>query len=152
MLFAVDWKFFDEKRSDGATFIASQTLEYLQKIDPGKCRLLGRFHNLLDFTGVCIFEADSVEDAQEWAFRWTEDMCTGTLRAIVTDDEAREIVSGKPVDYTAMPGLEGLQWEPQPGESIFVIWWKLFPESRKSAYDTLATLPTKVIMHAIQFD
>lgn len=140
MLFAIDWKFFDDKRSDGATFFASQSLHYVQKIDPGRCRLLGRFHNLSKFTGVCIFEADSVEDAYEWAYHWTEDMCSANLRAIVTDDEAREIVSGKKVDYSAMPGMDALQWECKPGEAIFLVWWELLEQHRTSAYETLATM------------
>lgn len=129
MLFAIDWKFHEGARSDGATFFVSQSLEYVQQVDPGKCRLLGRFHNMANFTGLVICEADSAEDIYEWVFNWTEDMCTAKITPIMTDDEAREMVLGKKSSFCSTPGLDALKYVPAAGEAIFMCRWELFPNT-----------------------
>ena len=79
--------------------------EEQDKGDSGNCRPLGRWHNLGQGTGMAVAAAKSEGDIYKWAFNWTE-ICDCQIVPVLTDSQARTIISGKPDFETKLKAVQ----------------------------------------------
>jgi len=93
-LYYIRYKFLDGKKVDGQTVFANLTEEQ-DKGDAGKCRPLGRWHDLGTGTGFAIAAAKSEADLYKWANNWAS-MCDCECSTVLTDKQGRKILSSKP--------------------------------------------------------
>ena len=64
------------------------------KADAGENNMLVRVGNMGDGTGCCVFQSPSAEVAAKWAYNWAP-MCELKIKTMLTDAQAREIISSK---------------------------------------------------------
>jgi hypothetical protein len=84
MKFMVTWDIHPDKRTDVLAVWCSMTPE--QRADAGPAvRLIGRWHNLAEYTGVAIFEADDAAALGVYLGQWNHAMDLDI--APVLDDE-----------------------------------------------------------------
>ncbi len=69
MKFMVTWRVHDEHRHDALKAFSGMTDED-QQASLGDVRLIGRWHDMVGFTGVAIVESDSVEAVTNWLLNW----------------------------------------------------------------------------------
>lgn len=93
-LYYIKYKFFDGKKVEGQQTFANLT-EAQDKGDSGRCRPLGRYHNLGMGMGFAIAAAKSEADLYAWANNWAG-MCQVEFSTVLTDKQARKIISSKP--------------------------------------------------------
>lgn len=103
MRFMVTWRVHPDKRQ--ATFNAfSQMTPEDDKKDMGsKIKLIGRWHDISEFTGVAICESEDPQAMASWVLNWNGVLDVKTV-VVLTDEEARavgkkkiaEIASAKP--------------------------------------------------------
>lgn len=93
-LYVVKYKFQDGKRMEGHKAFAGMTEEQ-DKADSGNNRVLGRYHNLGNGSGICICGSTSEMDLYKWAFNWAG-MCDISITPVVTDKQARKIGRSAP--------------------------------------------------------
>lgn len=93
MKFMVSWRVHPDKRQ--AVFNAfSQMSPEDDKKDLGdKVRLIGRWHDLSQFTGVAICESDDASAVASWALNWNSVLDVQT--SLVLDDEETRAVGKK---------------------------------------------------------
>jgi Domain of unknown function (DUF3303) len=104
MKFMVTWRVHPDKRQ--AVFNAfSQMTAADDKKDMGdKIKLIGRWHDLSQFTGVAICESDDAQAVASWALNWNSSLDIQTVM-VLDDEEARavgkkKIAEGKEVKST----------------------------------------------------
>lgn len=93
-LYMINYRFHQDKKKTGYELFSKLTEEQ-DKGDAGKCRSLGRWHDLGEGSGMAIAAAKSEEDLYKWAFNWTE-ICDCKVVPVLTDAQARKIISEKP--------------------------------------------------------
>lgn len=103
-LFYIKYKFNKESRLEGNNTFANLTQEQ-DVADAGNCRPLGRWHDLGNGTGLAVAAATSEKDIYKWAFNWAS-MCECSVVPVLTDKQARSVISGK-VDFESK--LKGLR-------------------------------------------
>jgi hypothetical protein len=94
MKFMVSWRIHPDKRQ--AVFNAfSQMTAADDKKDMGdKVRLIGRWHDLSQFTGVAICESDDAQAVASWALNWNSVLDVQTVM-VLDDEEARAVGKNK---------------------------------------------------------
>ena len=100
----INYKFHSDKKKTGYNLFANLTEEQ-DKGDSGNCRPLGRWHNLGEGTGMAVAAAKSEGDIYKWAFNWTE-ICDCSIVPVLTDSQARKIISGKPDFETKLKAVQ----------------------------------------------
>lgn len=90
MKFLVQWRVHEEKRHETLKAFAQMTPEDDAADLGGRVKLIGRWHDLVGFTGVAVAEADDTQAIAAWLLHWN-----GVLDAEVTpvldDEEARAV-------------------------------------------------------------
>lgn len=69
MKFMVTWRVHDEQRHDALKAFSEMTAED-QQASLGSVNLIGRWHDLVGFTGVAICEADDSTAVANWLLNW----------------------------------------------------------------------------------
>jgi hypothetical protein len=94
MKFMVSWRIHADKRQ--AAFSAfSQMSTADDKKDMGnKIKLIGRWHDLSEFTGVAICESDDAQAIASWALNWNNVLDIKTV-PVLDDAEARAVGKAK---------------------------------------------------------
>ena len=92
-LFLGTWKVMDEKRVPCMTYFGSMTKEDDEKESSG-VELLGRWSNMCNATGACIFRAKNYKDAASWLYNWVP-MATCNVKPICDDNSARRVILKK---------------------------------------------------------
>ena len=69
MKFMVTWRVHDEHRHDALKAFSGMTDED-QRASLGDVKLIGRWHDVVGFTGVAICEADTAEAVSAWLLNW----------------------------------------------------------------------------------
>ncbi len=94
MKFMLTWRVHPDKRQ--ATFNAfSQMTAEDDKKDMGeKIRLIGRWHDLSQLTGVAICESDDAQAVANWALNWNNVLDLETV-VVLNDEEARAVGRNK---------------------------------------------------------
>ncbi len=93
-LYMIRYKFHQEKKIEGYSLFANLTEEQ-DKLDAGKCRPLGRWHDIGEGSGMAIAAAKSEADLYAWAFNWTG-ICDCSVVPVLTDAQGRKIIKEKP--------------------------------------------------------
>jgi hypothetical protein len=69
MKFMVNWEIHPDKRVDVITMWSGMTPKERADLGPG-LKLIGRWHNLAEYTGVAIFEATDAAALSAYIGRW----------------------------------------------------------------------------------
>ena len=90
MKFMVTWRIHPDKRREALTAFAQMTAEDDKRDMGGKIKLIGRWHDFSDFTGVAICESDDPQAMASWALNWNSVLDLQT-RVVLDDEEARTV-------------------------------------------------------------
>ena len=90
MKFMVTWRIHPDKRQAAMTAFSKMTAEDDKKDMGDKIRLIGRWHDLSEFSGVAICETDDAQALASWALNWAFVMDIQT-RMVLDDEEVRAI-------------------------------------------------------------
>jgi hypothetical protein len=138
MLFVATWKIFESKRSFTSTLFASMDAEAHKK-DAGKCKLLGRWMNTADMSGLMVMDAPSAEEAYKWLYNWTEEACDVVIRPMLDDNEAREIILGATPAYMVNYN-DSIDMEAPDGYSLFLAHGKMHQDKKDAGYNAFANM------------
>ena len=90
MKFMVSWHIPLENREEAYKTFSKMTAED-DKADHGdKVKLIGRWHDLSNFTGVAICETDDPSALSAWLLNWNSAVDT-EVAMVLDDDETREL-------------------------------------------------------------
>lgn len=90
MKFMVTWRIHDEHRENAFKTFSNMT-EADDKADHGpNIKLIGRWHDLAQFTGVAIIESDDPAAIANWVLNWNS-ILDAEVTPVVDDDEGRAI-------------------------------------------------------------
>ena len=99
MKFMLSWRIHPEKRQSAFTAFSQMTPEDDLKDRGSKIKLLGRWHDLSDFSGVAICETDDPQALASWALNWNNVLDVKTV--MVLDDEEARAVGKKKLEELA---------------------------------------------------
>lgn len=90
MKFLVTWRVHEDKRQDTLQAFAAMTPED-DAADLGDgLRLIGRWHDLVSFTGAAICETDDPAAVHRWILNWNSVIDCDSV-AVLDDEEARAV-------------------------------------------------------------
>lgn len=89
MKFMVNWRIHDDRRHEALAVFAGMSDEEAAK-EMGDLKVIGRWHDLVGFTGVAIVETDDPDDLGKWLLQWNS-MCDVETVPVLDDDEARKL-------------------------------------------------------------
>ncbi len=89
MKFMITWRIHDEKRHEALDHFSGMSAED-DAADLGGVKLIGRWHDLVSFTGMAICEADDVAAVSNWILNWNA-IIDAEVTPVCDDDEARAI-------------------------------------------------------------
>jgi Domain of unknown function (DUF3303) len=93
MKFMVTWRVHPDKRQAAFSAFAQMTSQDDKKDTGDKIKLIGRWHDMSQFTGVAICETDDPQALASWALNWNSALDLQT--AVVLDDEEARAVGKK---------------------------------------------------------
>jgi len=94
-LYVITWKAFTGEAKN-ATFKAFSEMTQEQDVqDSGPLRVIGRWHNLGDGSGVAVVGATNMEDVYTWGVGWGK-LLDFQIHPCITDADAQDIVRSKP--------------------------------------------------------
>lgn len=94
MKFMVSWRVHPDKRQAAFSAFSQMTTTDDKKEMGSKIKLIGRWHDMSDFTGVAICECDDAMAMASWALNWNNVMDVKTV-PVLNDDEARAVGKSK---------------------------------------------------------
>ena len=90
MKFMLTWRIHEHARHDALNAF-SQMTESDDNSDMGNnIRLIGRWHNVAEFTGVAIFESDDPIAVANWALNWNG-ILDAEVSPVLDDEETRAL-------------------------------------------------------------
>lgn len=99
MKFMVTWRCHTDKRQAALNAFAQMTPEDDKKDMGTKIKLIGRWHDLSQFTGVAICESDDAMAVASWALNWNNVLDVQTV-VVLDDEEARAVGRNKMAELT----------------------------------------------------
>ena len=93
MKFMLTWRVHPDKRQAALDAFSQMTSEDDKKDLGDNIKLIGRWHDLSQFTGVAICESDDPQALANWALNWSGVLDVQT--ALVLDDEEARAVGKK---------------------------------------------------------
>ena len=84
------WRVHPEKRQAAFTAFSQMTPEDDLKDMGSNIKLIGRWHDLSEFSGVAICETDDPQALASWALNWNNVLDLRTV-IVLDDQEAREV-------------------------------------------------------------
>ena len=89
MKYMVQWRIHDDKRHEAMKAFAAMASN---KDEPGlgKLNLIGRWHDMIGFTGVAIVETDDPRALTMWLLNWNAIIDIEAV-PVLDDDEARAV-------------------------------------------------------------
>jgi hypothetical protein len=94
MKFMVTWRTHADKRQAVFNAFSQMTAEDDQRDMGDKIRLIGRWHDLSQFSGVAICECDDALAIASWALNWNNVLDLQTV-VVLDDEEARAVGKNK---------------------------------------------------------
>jgi len=88
MKFMVEWRVQEDQRHEALRAFAGMSDEDAAS-EFGDLKVIGRWHDLIGFTGVAIVEAENPESLNTWLIQWNNIVDIQTT-PVVDDNEARE--------------------------------------------------------------
>jgi Domain of unknown function (DUF3303) len=89
MKFLISWRVHDDQRQDVFAAFSEMTAED-DAADKGDVKLIGRWHDLVGFTGVAVCEADDLAPVANWILNWNA-VLDAEVTPVLDDEEARAI-------------------------------------------------------------
>jgi hypothetical protein len=90
MKFRVIWEIHPDKRQEVMSVFAGMELaDYKAASGPG-IKIIGRWHDVMNMTGVVICEADDAEAIASWVTQW-HTVCDFDLVPVLEDEEAHAL-------------------------------------------------------------
>ena len=89
MKFMITWRIHDEKRHEALDHFSAMSAED-DAADLGGVNRIGRWHDLVSFTGVAICEADDVAAVSNWILNWNA-IIDAEVTPVCDDAETRAI-------------------------------------------------------------
>ena len=99
MKFMVSWRIHADKRQAAFNAFSQMTVEDDKKDMGDKIKLIGRWHDLSQFTGVAICESDDAQAVASWALNWNNALDVQTV-VVLDDEEARAVGRNKIAEAT----------------------------------------------------
>jgi len=90
MKFMVKWRIHTDKRQAALAAFAQMTEEDDKKDRGDNIKLIGRWHDVSDGSGVAICESDDPMAMAHWALNWNSSLDIET-RMVLDDDEVRAV-------------------------------------------------------------
>jgi hypothetical protein len=97
MKFMVTWRTHADKRQAVFNAFSQMTADDDKKDMGDKIKLIGRWHDLSQFTGVAICESDDAQAVASWALNWNNVLDVQTV-VVLDDEEARAVGRNKIAD------------------------------------------------------
>ncbi|CAN5507004.1 hypothetical protein BH11BAC5_BH11BAC5_25690 [soil metagenome] len=94
MKFMVTWRTHADKRQAVFNAFSQMTAEDDKRDMGDKIRLIGRWHDLSQFSGVAICECDDALAIASWALNWNNVLDLQTV-VVLDDEEARAVGKNK---------------------------------------------------------
>ena len=88
------WRVHPDKRQAAFTAFSQMTSEDDKKDMGEKIKLIGRWHDLSQFTGVAICESNDAQAVASWALNWNSVLDIETV-VVLDDEEARAVGRNK---------------------------------------------------------
>lgn len=90
MKFLLTWRVHEDKRSEAFETFSAMTADD-DKADLGdNLTLIGRWHDLVSFTGAAVCETDDPAAVHRWILNWNEVIDCEAV-AVLDDEEARAV-------------------------------------------------------------
>ena len=90
MKFLISWRVHDDKRHEALKIFSAMTAED-DRTDMGdSLKLIGRWHDLVGFTGVAICETDDPAAVHRWILNWNEVIDCEAI-PVLDDEECRAV-------------------------------------------------------------
>jgi hypothetical protein len=89
MKFLVSWTVHADRRQEALKAFSSMTEED-QKAELDGVRLIGRWHDVVSFSGVAVAEADSAQAISRWLLKWNS-IIDCEYVPVLDDEETRAI-------------------------------------------------------------
>jgi len=89
------WRVHPDKRQTALDAFSQMTSDDDKKDLGNNIRLIGRWHDLSQFTGVAICESDDPQALANWALNWTSNGLLDIETTLVLDDEEARAVGRK---------------------------------------------------------
>ena len=90
MKFMLSWSIHKDKRQEAFKGFSQMTDEDIKSDIGDNIQLIGRWHDMVGFTGVAIFETDDANAIANFALNWNS-VLDATVTPVLDDDEARKI-------------------------------------------------------------
>ena len=90
MKFMLTWRVHQDKKQAAFHAFSQMTLEDDKKDMGEKVKLIGRWHDLSQMTGVAICESDDPQAVASWALNWNNVLDLETV-VVLNDEEARAV-------------------------------------------------------------
>ena len=90
MKFMLTWKVHPEKRHNVLAAFSQMTAAEDAADMGGKIRLIGRWHNVAEFSGVAIYESDDPIAMANWALNWNS-VLDAVVCPVLDDEETRAL-------------------------------------------------------------
>jgi len=88
------WRVHQDKKQAAFESFSQMTVEDDKKDMGEKIRLIGRWHDLSQMTGVAICESDDAQAVASWALNWNKVLDVETV-VVLDDEEARSVGRNK---------------------------------------------------------
>jgi hypothetical protein len=95
MKFMASWRVHEDKREDAIQTFSQMTAADDQADMGDKIKLIGRWHDLVGFTGVAIFETDDPAAIPHWLLNWNS-IIDVEVTPVLDDDETRAVGKARP--------------------------------------------------------
>ena len=89
MKFMVTWRVHDEHRHEALKAFSAMTTED-EAADLGSVSLIGRWHDVVGFTGVAICESDDAAAVGNWLLNWNA-ILDAEVTPVLDDEETRAL-------------------------------------------------------------
>ncbi len=90
MKFLVSWQIHADKRHDALKSFSEMTAEDDAKDMGENVKLIGRWHDLVSFTGVAVCEASDGTAVHRWLLNWNE-ILDAEVTPVLDDEETRAV-------------------------------------------------------------
>ena len=94
MKFMLTWCIHPDKRQAAFNAFSQMTADDDKRDMGDKIKLIGRWHDLSQFTGVAICESDDAQAIASWALNWNNVLDVQTV-LVLDDEEARTVGRNK---------------------------------------------------------
>jgi hypothetical protein len=86
----VNWRIHDDKRREALEAFSQMTAEDDRRDIGDDIRLIGRWHDLVSFTGLAIFETDDPHAIAAWLLNWNA-ILDAEVTPVLDDEETRKV-------------------------------------------------------------